>query len=224
MTTTAVAKAKTNLPAVPAMVQPALEIEASDIQLPRLYIGQYSSKAVKNKHVPVNAGDIFLAQGAEDPEPIVLYEEGADPTTGPIIYVLGMHRGKSYSEEGGELELYAYDDPAAPEKAWITYNYTLAIPAWDEDVPVKWLCTKTARPSAQKMNTTLMKNADRGPSWTNAFRISTAGRSNPKGDYFVPMVTNVECDMEQADIAGTLAILVAGQRSDFASTTEEPAI
>lgn len=211
--------------AVPAMIQPALEIEASDIQLPRLYIGQYSSKAVKNKHVDVQAGDIFLAQGADDPEPIVLFREGDPSDTGPVIYVLGMYRGKSYSEEGGELELYAYDDPAAPEKAWVTYNYTLAIPSVDEDVPVKWLCTKTAKGAATKINTTLMKNSAKGPAWLNAFRLSTAGRSNPKGDYFVPMSTNVEVDPDHVDIAEALAVLVAGQPAvTFDSTTEEPSI
>lgn len=226
MASTAVAKKEASK--VPALVTPtssfASEIDASDIAFSRMYIAQYSTKAVKNKKIDIEAGDIFVAQGNEDPEPILLWREGQAEDEGPVIYMIGMKKGKSYSEQGGELEIYDFDDPMAPEKAWVTYNYTIVIPSVDEDMPFKWLCTKTGKASAMKINMTIKKNAGRYPDWANAFRITTAFRSNPKGDYYVPMVTNVEADPEHVDLAGALAELVGASTSDIRSTTEEPAI
>jgi hypothetical protein len=224
MTSTQVAK--TTKAAVPALVQPqgpALEITAEDVALPRMYVGQYSSKAVKNKHIPVNAGDIFVAAGPEDPEPMILWEEGSD-APGPVIYVLGLKKGLSYSEPGSELEMWDYGDPAAHADAWITYQYMVAIPSIEPDMPFKWLLTKTGRPSAQKMNTTLKKNEGRGAAWDNAFEIKTAFRSNPKGDYYVPMVTAVPAVEEHVAIAGELAMQMAGTTADFGAPVDEPSI
>lgn len=206
---------------VPALYRPpAIEISAEDVVLPRIYLGQYMTEAVKHKLV--DFGDIFAASGPDDPDPTVLHTLGSDD--GPIVLVLAMKRGKSYSEDGGELELYDYDDPAAPAEAWITYNYTVCLPDVDEEVPFKWLLTRTGRPAAQQINTVLKKNEGRGPAWHNAFKITTVSRENKKGEYVVPRVASVEPSKTQVEIAEKLAVMISGVGADVQATGEEPAI
>lgn len=205
---------------VPDLVRaPVLDITAEDIQLPRIYIGQYMSEHVKSKLV--DAGDIFTASGADDPDPQILASVGDKP--GVLLHVLGMRKGKSFSD-GGELQLYDYNDPSAPEDAWITYNYTVSLPEVDAEVPYKWLLTRTGRPAAKQINTVLAKQADKGPCWVNAFRFTTAQRENKKGEYFVARVASVEADKDNVAIAENLGVLVSGSAADVRATGDQPEI
>jgi hypothetical protein len=207
---------------VPALAStPSLEIEASDVALPRLYVGQYMSKHVQERRVP--AGCWFTALGEDDPDPQVLWE--LDAPDKPVVHILAMRKGKSYSD-GGELQLYAFDDPNAPEDAWVTYNYVVAIPEHDPDQPFKWLLTRTGQPTARQINLILVKNAARGPAHTVAFEIDTAKRENAKGEFFVPRAHQVEAKDENVAVAEGFLPLLAGAQSDIDSTStgEEPAI
>lgn len=207
---------------VPALVTtPALEIEASDVQLPRLYIGQFSSDQVQDEKVKV--GELFTALGQEDPDPQVVSAKGED-AAGVLIHVLGMRKGKSLSKDG-ELELYAYDDPEAPADAWVTYNYAVALPEVDQELPYKMLWTRSATPAAKQLNLVLSKNAGSGPPWTTAFRVRTAFRENEKGKWYVPRVSVVEADEDNVTVAANLAALIASQpATEFKSGGDEPAI
>jgi hypothetical protein len=191
---------------VPALVQtPALEIGAGDVALPRLYIGQSMSEPVQDGAVEV--GQLFTALGQDDPEPQVVSDKGED-ADGVLVHVLGMTRKKSLSKDG-ELELYDYDDPNAPPEAWVTYNYVVALPEVDPDLPFKLLYTRSATSAAK---------------WINAFRIKTAFRSNEKGRWYVPRVSVVEADPANVEIAEKLASLVGNQDTEFQSSGDEPAI
>jgi len=206
---------------VPDLVRtPALEIGAEDVALPRLKIGQFMSEQVQDGTVP--AGALFTSLSSDDPDPQVLYKPGDE--NGVVIHVLSMRRGKSISE-GGELVLYDYNDPDAPPDAWVTYNYVIAIPAVDEDVPQKWLLTRTGRPAAQQMNTVLAKNSGKKPPYELAFEVTTAERSNDKGRFFVPKVRHIEADAASVEIAANLLGLLSGGSIDEAAPAEaEPAI
>lgn len=202
--------------AVPALVTtPALEIEAEDVELPRLYIGQYSSEAVKRQNA--TAGDLFVANGADDEEPNIL-----EP---PVrFHVLAMRKGKSLSIDG-DLETWAFNDPDAPADAWTTYNYVVYLPEVDtDDLPVKWLLTRTGRPAAKQINLALKKNEGRGPAWVNAFEVTTADRKNQKGEYFVARVRPVDAEEDHVKAAEALAVQISGQQADVQATGEEPAI
>ena len=50
MTSTEVAQQEAQVPALAST--PSLEIEASDVALPRLYLGQFMSKHVQERRVP----------------------------------------------------------------------------------------------------------------------------------------------------------------------------
>lgn len=211
--------AKQEKAAVPDLVRtPAFEITAEDVALPRLYIGQYMSNHVQEKIVA--AGDIYVATGADDPEPEVLYDGKGD---GALVHVLSLKKGKSASVDG-ELELFDFDDPNAPEDAWVTYNYVIALPEYDYEVPAKWLLTRTGRPTAQRINTVLKKNEARLPAYANAFRVTTAERKNEKGKFFVPQLRHVEANEDDVKIAEALAIMVSGNTAEATSRGEEPAI
>lgn len=202
--------------AVPDLVRtPALTITADDVALPRIYIGQFMSKAVQNQDV--KAGQIFSASGQDDPDPQVLWSPGDD--AGVLFHVVGMRKGKSISD-GGELQLFDFDDPNAPPDAWVTYNYTLVLPEHETDVPYKFLLTRTGRPAALQINTVLKKNSISGPAWATAFRLTAAERENAKGKFYVARAAAVEAEDANVKLAEGLALMssTAPQRS------EQPAI
>lgn len=205
---------------VPALVQtPSVELTAEDIALPTIKLGQYMSDHVQEGRVP--AGSIFSATGADDPDPIVLWEQGSDDLL--TFHVLAMRKGKSISD-GGELVLFAFDDPDAPADAWVTYNYVVALPKIETEMPYKLLLTRTGKPAAQQINTVIAKNLG-VPAYTLAFTIDCVQRENKKGKYFVPRAKHVEANEDDTKAAEALALMVPG---DAAQTTtggaEEPAI
>lgn len=209
--------------AVPDLVRtPALTITAEDVALPRIYIGQFMSKAVQEQLV--KPGVIFSATGQDDPDPQVLWSESDKKNPGVRLYVIGLRKGKSISD-GGELQLFDYDDPNAPPDAWVTYNYTVAIPSVDEDVPFKLLLTRTGRPAALQMNTVLKKNSIGGPAWANAFLLTTAARENAKGKFFVPRVAITEPVESEVAVAASLAeMMSSAPEPSYGPAGEQPAI
>ncbi len=221
MASTAVAERSQS--AVPDLVRtPALTITAEDVALPRIYIGQFMSKAVQDQLV--KPGCIYAATGQDDPDPNVLWDKstkGDNP--GVLFYVIGLRKGKSISD-GGELQLFDFDDPNAPADAWVTYNYSVLVPEVDVEVPFKLLLTRTGRPAALQINTVLKKNAIKGPAWHNAFRLTTAERENAKGKFFVARVAIAETDQEQIAVAESMALMMSSAVVSHGSTSEEPAI
>ena len=206
---------------VPDLVRtPALEIGAEDVALPRLKIGQFMSDLVQEG--TVNAGALFVSLGSDDPDPVSLYETGDEE--GLIVHILSMRKGKSVSE-GGELVLFDFNDPDAPPDAWTTYNYVVAIPEHDEDVPNKWLLTRTGRPAAQQMNMVLAKASGKTPPHEIAFEVKTVQRENKKGKFYVPRVRQVEATEANVAIAAKLSGLISPQAAAPAPSAEaEPAI
>lgn len=235
MTSQAVSRRESQVPDL--RPTPATQLTAEDIALPRVYLGQFMSRAVQDGLV--RAGDVFSAVGQDDPDPQVLWspwrDDGGSGKThkwvwdtskdGPVFYVLGLRKAKSFSEDGGELQLYDFDDPTAPEKAWTTYNYTITIPSVDDEIPFKFLLTKTGRPAAQIINMVLMKNSIGGPAWANAFELTTGERENQKGKYYVARVTPAEPDPKHADAIEALGVMVSQSAPvEHGSSGENPSI
>lgn len=202
--------------AVPALAEtPATTITADDISLPAIKLGQHMSNHVQEGTVP--AGSIFASTGQDDPDPVVLWEQGdKEPLT---FHVLALRKGKSVSHDG-ELELYAYDDPNAPADAWVTYNYVVALPSGDQEMPYKLLLTKTGKPAAQSINTVVAKNPTK-PSYELAFTLDCVPRENKKGKYFVPRARFVEATDEGLALAEKLAAIIP---SEPAPAPAEPAV
>lgn len=215
-------------PKVPDLVQPrgTVDIEHEDIALPRVRLGQPNSIAVQDNLVP--AFCLYAATGSDDPEPIVLAETG--DAEGVLVHVLAMRKGKSLSKDG-ELQTWAFNDPAAPAEAWTTYNYVLTLPEHDPDVPYKMLFTRTQTPAAKQINTVLARNAAKGPSFMTAFRITTAKREKQEGSttyrWAVPRVRSVDATQEGVDISAALYQQIASSIDDVrgpAAEQNEPSI
>lgn len=201
---------------VPDLVRtPALELTAEDVALPRLYIGQFMSQHVQDGNVP--AGAIFTALGQEDPDPEVLWEPGDE--AGIRLHILDLKLGKSLSIDG-ELQLYDHNDPEAPPEAWTTYNYAVALPDVDQEVPYKWLLTRSAKATAKQINMVLMKHQAKGPAYEVAFEIETAPRENQKGKWFVPRARSVEAKDEHVKIAESLVGMISGAAVETSSNDE----
>lgn len=216
---TAVAKVESQ---VPELVRtPANEITAEDIALPRIYLGQFMSQAVQDGLV--KAGVIFSATGADDPDPTVLWSPGDEP--GVKLYILALRKGKSYTAgPGEELQLFDFDDPAAPPDAWVTYGYTVCLPDQDEFVPFKLLLTRTGKNAALQINTVLKKNSISGPAWESAFYLTTAPRENNKGKFFVPRIAIAETVPAEVEVAQNMAISMSASVTSASSTGDAPAI
>jgi len=206
---------------VPALAgTPATELNAEDVALSKIKLGQHMSSAVQDGIVP--AGCIFSTTGPDDPDPVVLWEQGDDkPLT---FHVLALKKGKSVSVEG-ELELYAYDDPNAPHDAWVTYNYVVALPAHDQEMPYKLLLSKTGKPAAQSINTVVAKNAT-VPAYTLAFEMECKQRENKKGKFYVPQIRHVEATEEGTALAEKLFVVVPQEQAPPPAEPQvaEPAI
>lgn len=212
---------RTEAGGVPALAStPALEITAEDVALPKVKIGQFMSEPVQEGLV--NVGDIFTSLGQDDPEPNVIYSAGDDE--GVLLHVLSLQRGKSVSEDG-ELIVFDYDDPDAPADAWVTYNYVVVLPEVDQELPFKWLFTRTGKPAAQQMNMVLAKGTQKGEApYSLAFRLTTAERKNKKGTYYIPRARHVEADEDNVAICEKIATMISPDAAAVKATGEEPAI
>lgn len=210
---------------VPELVRPPMELDADDVALPKVKIGQYTADSVKDQLV--KAGSIFTITGADDPDPVVLLApEGRKKDTsdqdGVLFHVLGMRKGLSYSPPGGQLETWAFGDPSAPAEAWTTYTYYVVLPEHDDAFPYTWLFTKTAKPAARQINTAWARSG-KAPEEL-AFRATTKHRENTQGEWFVPIISSVKAEDKNIEIARALIPMLAGQRQDEQSPTEQPAI
>lgn len=188
---------------LPALVStPALDIGPQDIALPRLYVGHHLNQAVKDRLV--TAGSLFTGVGADDPDAREV-SNGEDPVR---VHVLAMRKGKSVSRPGEDLETYAYDDPDAPPDAYVTYNYVVALPQVDSDLPYKFLLKRTGTTAAKKINLVLAQTAGEGPAWEQAFDVKTDQRENTNGEYWVPIVSHVEAVKADVETSAALAAFV----------------
>lgn len=202
-----------NAEIAPLYDRSTFDVDAGDIALPKVYICQQLTKTVQDERA--KAGDVIVAAGPEDPDAEVVYEakKGGE---GVLFHVLRLDRGKSYSENNGPLQTWAYNDPTAHADAWTTYTYTVALPEVDSDMPHKLLLTKSNRGTAKRINLMLAKAVQHGNLYDVAFRLTTEPKQNEKGKWFVAVVKTVTATDDGTTVAEAL--------SDMVNTTPAPAI
>lgn len=196
---------------------PANSITAADIALPKLYRGETQSNAFKDDLVP--KGCIFIASGADDPEPQVVAEPGDDK--GILMHVLDLKKGWSHSVQGEDLQTWAFEDPDRHPDAWVTYQYVVALPEIDDEIPVKLLMTKTSTQTAKRINFLLLKQNGRPP-YELAFRLSLNERKAEKGgqkfQWYTWQAKTVEADPANVAIAAKVAELVTSSNNNIETT------
>lgn len=221
--------AKSDVGQVPALrTDTSRVLTAADIAFPRLYLAQGISNAVQDGNVAI--GDFFIAQDGDDPDPEVVLPHDSDSEL--LFHVLDVRKGISRTNDEGGLDTWAFDDPDAPAPsfqtgAWTTYTYHLAIADVDEDLPIKFLLSRSGEPAAKKINSVLQRLDADQPLSTPAFGLSQAERTNKaKQRYRVARIRPVEPTDKSAAIAAKLTVLVEAARAKFNEQTasNDPAI
>lgn len=172
----------------------AYAIDQSMVKLPSLYLAQYSSKAFKAR--TVNFGDIYVALGAEDPEPQVVGKGGDGTLSEPVrFYVhtaapsyqvvdasapygkrslrLGTTYGQALGEAGGD-----------PREVFLQTHYTLTIPEAPL-FPVRFIMgSRWGGNSARWINSQISIALMQGKRPLDlAFQIQTRPASTDSGDF-----------------------------------------
>lgn len=202
-------------------------LDQSMVQLPRLYLAQYQTKAFKRKLV--DFGSIFAAIGADDPTPVVL-AEGKEPMTDPVVfYVHRLQQGFNYAEDPDNLKDLtfgplggSYGDALSftdgdPRRVFQKVDYWLTVPGYP-DLPVRFLMTgRWGGQASRWLNTQIGVAKQKGTSpLTVPFSIQARQTHNDKGD-FVEAVVGI-ADVKAKDKAAHEAIVEA-HASMLASTT-----
>ncbi len=194
---------------VPELVPtPATTPSAEDIIPPSLYVAQRTTGAVDAKLV--NYGDLFLAYGADDPDPTVLWESGSSDE-GVLFHPLHMYKTWTFSD-GENLTSWPYGDTGqppddAPEGTYRTYNFVLLVPDYDVEMPVYLrLNSKSQVRAATKIITDVMRG---GTNWPNyAFRVTTIKKEKGANKWAVPVVVRAPADPAQVEAANRLRGLI----------------
>jgi hypothetical protein len=138
--------------------------------------------------------------------------------------VLALRKSKSISVNG-ELVRFNFDDPDVPPEAWTVYTYFVALPGNEDDVPVKWILTRSGKPAAQKINTVLARTAGEQPSFMSGFNLTTSERHDAQRGHrwHVPRVKQIEPSEAELAVAERLYKMV-NQGPARARHADEPAI
>jgi hypothetical protein len=185
------------------------EVRLSDIQLPRIYVQQGQSNFVQAGLT--EPGDVVLANGSDDPEPIHLI--GGDAGDAFTCYVIGRERFAA-TTAGGGIEFQDQRDPNDPD-SWEGWFFDIALPDVDPNVPARWMLWKTAgRAAARAINTLIERKKFSGDTDPLCIKVRSSERTNKRGQkYHVPVISVGEPTDEGLAVARDLRILAAGLRS-----------
>lgn len=189
-------------------------LDQSMVQLPRLYLAQYQSKAFK-RHL-VDFGAIFTGIGAEDANPVVL-AEAKEPLTDPVrFYVHRLQQGFNYAEDPDNPKNLtfgrrgmSYGEALAkvggdPRRVFQKVDYTLTIPA-NPVLPVLFLMTgRWGGQPSRWINTQIGIAKEEGKNPRDiAFQIQARQTHNDKGDFVEAVVgiANVSAKDRKSDLA-----------------------
>jgi hypothetical protein len=177
-------------------------IGAEDIAIPRMTVAQATSQAVQDGLVP--SGAIFIAQDANDPEPVIVHQP--DAKTGVLVHPITLRKQWVY-DEAGEFRVVDYLAEDVPQDAQLAYNFALLVPEYDAELPVSLMLKGTATQTAKKFCLAI-KRAEPAPPWTTAFRLTTIPRQNDRGRWHVVQATSAEPDAKHVEQAAALAAML----------------
>lgn len=188
-------------------------IEASDMGIPTMSIVHHSSKACKKKRAQF--GDLLIGASADDVEATVVYsnENGDAPIR---VYMVGPIE-KWYSSKyvpGTKSTKWDIDDPSVPADAELQYRYTLLVPSFDEDMPVRMYVKGTGIPAFRKLMTKVKIAASKGIyPYELAFDLSTEHIETNELEWFVPVLSLAEPDPSHIEMGRNLYTQIAAQPS-----------
>jgi hypothetical protein len=178
------------------------QVSIEDLAVPRLFVGQPTSRAVVDHNVPLGA--IYLASAASDPDPVVLYKP--NQKKGVVVHLLGYARVVIYHDDDGSFRVVPQGSAGVPHEADGGYQLMLLIPAFDDGMPVSGLF-KSSGAAAAKTIITIAARSGLAP-WCTAFELTTQQRRNELGTWHVPIAKAVEAQPAHVEAAETLAQLI----------------
>lgn len=223
-------------------------LDQSMVQLPRLYLAQYQTKAFK-RHL-VEFGAIFTGIGSEDASPTVL-AEAKEPLTDPVrFYVHRLQQGFNYAEDPNDLknltfgrrgltygEALAFVD-GDPRRVFQKVDYTLTIPSYPV-LPILFLMTgRWGGQPSRWINTQIGIAKQEGKNPRDiAFAIQARQTHNDKGDFVEAVVgiadvkardkaKDLEIVERHADLLSTVAVVDPGEADSAPApdTTDAPSL
>jgi hypothetical protein len=189
-------------------------VDQTMVKLPSLYLGQFSSKAVKGRRV--DFGDIYVGIGAEDPEPVVVGKSDGESLSTPSRFYIhavapgfqvvdkeanygkrSLRLGTSYAEAlreaGGD-----------PRNVFQQTHFTLTVPDYGL-LPVRFIMgSRWGGNAARWINTQIAIMKQQGARVLDkAFQIQTRPTSNDDGDFVDAVVgfADVKAAVAKADQA-----------------------
>lgn len=176
-----------------ASPEQAYAIDASMVKLPSLYLAQYSSKAFKAS--TVKFGDIYVAVGAEDPDPQVV-GKGGSPLSEPVrFYVHGVQPGYQVTDAGGPYgkrslrpgtpyQQALREGGGDPRNVFLQTHLTLTIPEYP-NWPVRFIMgSRWGGNAARWLNTQIaMAVQQKKRPLDLAFQIQTRPTTNDGNDF-----------------------------------------
>lgn len=208
--------------AVPDLVRPVRGggLDSRHVTLPRLYKGETQSNAFKAGLI--QAGCIYIGQGADDPDPVVVATKPfTDESEGETVraHILQVKLGLSRKQQGRPLETWEYNDPTAPLDARETFDFTLALPEVEDgaDIPVKVLMSSTSTQTAKRINFPLLRlnDEERWPelAWDLSIKKRTKTEGGQTNTWFVwqaRQVAKEDVPEEHVKLAKGLANMLGG--------------
>ncbi|MCW0193374.1 MAG: hypothetical protein OJJ55_18990 [Rhodococcus sp.] len=204
-------------PSVASMFE---EVGLSDIVIPKVYLMADLSDFVKNGQA--KPGDLVLATGPSDPAPVHLV--GGDADDSVVMYVLGREKFAATTSSGFmEFHPDKKRDPNDSD-SWEGWFFDVAVPDFEDTIPVRWMVWKTAgTPAAKAINTLLEKQFHTGNYEPLAIRVSTGTKTNRKGQtYYVPRVAPAEPTDEGLAVARRLRDIAVNLRQNRATENTPP--
>jgi hypothetical protein len=172
-------------PTVESMFAPT---STADIVIPQIrVVAELSTAAKGGKNAVAAAGDIILANGADDPEPVHLISDTAGETFD--AYIIGR-RPFAATTSGGSFEFQDERDPDDPD-SWNGWIFDVALPEHDEVLPATWMLWKTAGAMAAKnINTMIDRALASGDYDPICIRVSVQEKTSRQGGfkYYAPVI------------------------------------
>lgn len=170
---------------LPAQITPSTpqlydRVDAGEVQLPSIYLQAALSKAVQSG--TCKPGDVILALGADDPDPVFLIG-GPEGRESFDAYIVSRKRVFT-TTRNGRLEFLPardFDDP----DCWEGFNYLLSIPTVDDVIPARLLLTRMAgRIASKRLNFFIDRQLHAGSDDPAHVRFTISSRTNNKGHNF----------------------------------------
>ncbi len=207
------------LPPMPVAAAYGDDVSFDDIKLPRIYLTQPLSEFVQAGQA--KPGEMVFAGDTND-YPTHLIQDGRNESF--TAYVLT--RKKFYATTAnGYMEYQDARDPSDPD-SWEGWHFYIAVPEYEDVLPIRWQLWKTAgRPAARSINTLIQRRISAGDTSPLPIKVSIRKQHSRDGKpYFAPVIGPTDGTDEGMAVAMQLREMAAALASERLSENDRPVV